>query len=208
MRRQTYSPRVGDNPGFWRTAALVVGGIMVAVLFAGYQHPLVSAGTPINVAVLDFAAMNPLPTVSGVDPRRYVADDLAAALSHVTNPQLTVVSRKDVRNAEASLAWKMPTDLANFDRLAALAQKVGANYLFVGRITSLNVPTGGGGGGAAVTASVQIEAFDAAGKSILGAWVTGNGLSGAIGAKDAAVRAALHQANAKALPALVAKLPQ
>ena len=205
MRRQTYSPRVGNNPGFWRTAALVVGGIMVAVLFAGYQHPLVSAGTPINVAVLDFAAMNPLPTVSGVDPRRYVADDLAAALSHVTNPQLTVVSRKDVRNAEASLAWKMPTDLANFDRLAQLAQNVGANYLFVGRIESINVP--GGGGGAGLTATVRIAVFDASAKSNLGS-ATGNGLAAMTAGRDAAVRGALHNANGKALPALIAKLPQ
>jgi hypothetical protein len=61
--------------------------------------------------------------------------------------------------------WKMLADLVNFDRLAELAQKVGANYLFVGRIESLNVPSGGG---AAVTTSVRIQAFDAAAKSILG----------------------------------------
>ena len=61
MRRQTNIQRIGNNLGFWRTAALVVGGTMIAVLFAGYQHPLVSATQPISVAVLDYAIPSSAP---------------------------------------------------------------------------------------------------------------------------------------------------
>jgi hypothetical protein len=176
---------------------------MIAVLFAGYQHPLVSAGQPISVAVLDYSVPSTA-AVTGQTVSRYAADDLAAQLAHVSHPQLTVVSSKAVRDAEASLGWKMPADLANFDRLAQLAQNVGANYLFVGRIQSIIAP--GGGGGAGLTATVQIAVFDAAAKNNLGS-STGNGLAGTTGGKDVAVRGALHNANAKALPALIAKLP-
>jgi len=203
MRRQTYFKGVGDNRGFWRKAALVVAGIMVALLLAGYQRPLVSAQTPISVAVLDYAVPSSA-AVSGATASRYVADDLAAQLGKVSHPQLTVISRKAVRDAEASLAWKMPADLINFGRLAQLAQNVGANYLILGQIQSVNVP--GGGGGAGLTATVQIALFDAAAKSNLGT-ATGNGLAGTTGGRDVAVRGALHNANAKALAALKAKLP-
>jgi len=202
MRRQTYFKGVGDNRGFWRKAALLLGGIMVAVLFTGYQRPLVSAQQPINVAVLDFSAANITQTTYAATVSRYAADDLAAQLAHVSN--VTVISRKSVNDAAASLGWKMPADLVNFDRLAQLAQNVGANYLFVGRVQSINAP--GGGGGAATTATVQIALFDAAAKSNLGT-ATGNGLAATTGGRDAAVRGALHNANAKALAALKAKLP-
>ena len=60
--------------------------------------------------------------------------------------------------------------------------------------------------GAGLTATVQIALFDAAAKSNLGT-ATGNGLAGITGGRDVAVRGALHNANANALPALVAKLP-
>ena len=202
MRRQTYFKGVGDNRGFWRKAALLLGGIMVAVLFTGYQRPLVSAQQPINVAVLDFSAANITQTTYAGTVSRYAADDLAAQLAHVSN--VTVISRKSVNDAAASLGWKMPADLVNFDRLAQLAQNVGANYLFVGRVQSINAP--GGGGGAGTTATVQIALFDAAAKSNLGTAI-GNGLAGTTGGRDVAVRGALHNANAKALAALKAKLP-
>ena len=202
MRRQTYVKSVRGNPGFWRKAALMFCGIMVAVLLAGYQRPLVSASQPINVAVLDYAIPSSA-AVTGQTASRYAADDLAAKLSHVSHPQLTVVSRKAVRDAEASLGWKM-ADLVSFDRLAQLAQNVGANYLFLGRIQSITPP--GGGGGAAYGATVSITVFDAAAKNSLGS-ATGNGLAGATGGRDTAVRGALSNANAKALPALIAKLP-
>jgi len=204
MRRRTNVQRVGDNPGFWRRATLVVAGIMVALLFAGYQRPLVSAQQPINVAVLDFSAANITQTTYAATVGHFAANDLAAQLAHVSHPQLTVVSNKSVRDAAASLGWKT-ADLVNFDRLAQLAQNVGANYLFVGRVQSINLP--GGGGGAGTTATVQIALFDAAAKSNLGT-ATGNGLAGTTGGRDVAVQGALHNANAKALASLVKKLPQ
>jgi hypothetical protein len=179
----------------------VVAGIMIALLFAGYQRPLVSAQQPINVAVLDFGTGSITQTSYAGTVSRYAADDLAAQLAHVSN--VTVISRKSVRDAAASMGWKT-ADLVSFDRLAQLAQNVGANYLFVGRVQSINVP--GGGGGAGLTATVQIALFDAAAKSNLGT-ATGNGLAATTGGRDAAVRGALHNANAKALAPLKAKLP-
>jgi hypothetical protein len=200
MRRQTYSPRVGDKPVFWRTAALVVGGIMVAVLFAGYQ-PLVSAQTPINVAVLDYFVPSQY-AVTGQSAARYAADDLARQLGH-GHPNLAVIDRKKVRDAESSMGWKMPGDMGSFDRMAQLAQSVGADYLILGEIESVNLP--GGGGGGATNATVRIEAFNASTKTITAA-ATGNGLAATTGGRDVAVQGALHNANAKALAALAAKL--
>jgi hypothetical protein len=179
----------------------VVGGIMVAVLFAGYQHPLVSAQTPINVAVLDYFVPSQY-AVTGQSAARYAADDLARQLGH-GHPNLTVIDRKKVRDAEASMSWKMPSDMGSFDRLAELAQNVGANYLILGEIESVSGP--GGGGGAATTATVRIEAFNASTKTITAA-ATGNGLAATTGGRDVAVQGALHNANGKALAALAAKL--
>ena len=202
MRRQTYGKRVGGNPGFWRKAALVLGGIMVAVLLAGYQRPLVSAQTPINVGVLDYAIPSSA-QVAGATVARYAADDLAAQLGHVSHTQLTVLSRKSVRDAASSMGWKT-ADLVSFTRLAQLAKNLGANYLFVGRIESVTPPSTGSAG---VTATVRVAVFDAAASNNLGS-ATGNGLAAAVGGRDAAIRNAVHNANGKALAGLIPKLPQ
>jgi hypothetical protein len=183
-------------------------GIVVATLLAQYMSLPVTASQLRSVAVVDFSITGPAPSISGLIPGRYAADDLSQTLAGVTHRPLTVIPREKVRDAEASLSWQS-ADLLRFDRLAELAQRVGADHLFVGRIESLITQTqrmsGLGGNMSRVDASVRVQVFDAAQKRFVG-----NALGGGLGmgpSQRVAAQQALHQANADALPKAVAKLP-
>jgi hypothetical protein len=179
---------------------------MAAVLLAGYHRPSVSAGQLHSVAVLDFSTSGPLPSISGLTPGRFAADDLAEMLARITHRPLRVIPRKAVREAEASLHWQS-TDLLRFDRLAELAQRVGADHLFVGRVERLDIPGHSASSGSMfrVTASVRVQVFDAAAKRFVGD-APGSGLA-MNPLQRVAAQQALHQANAEALPPSIAKLP-
>ena len=181
-------------------------GIMVAMVLAGSHRPLVSADQPHNVAVLDFSTSGPLPSISGLTPGRFAADDLAEMLARITHRPLRVIPRKGVREAEASLHWQS-TDLLRFDRLAQLAQRVGADHLFVGRVERLDIPGHSALGGSMfrVTASVRVQVFDAAAKRFVGD-ARGSGLA-LSPSQLVAAQQALHDANAEALPQAISKLP-
>jgi hypothetical protein len=181
---------------------------MAATLLAGSHRPPIVASQVRSIAVLDFSTSGTMPSISGLTPGRFAADDLSQTLAGITHRLLTVIPRKTIRDAEASLNWQS-ADLLRFDRLAELARRVGADHLFVGRIESLITQTQGrsslGGNMSRADASVRLQVFDAAQKRLLGS-ALGSGL-GLGPSQQVAAQQALHQANSDALSKAVAKLP-
>jgi hypothetical protein len=131
-----------------------------------------AAGGPLKVAVVDFYALTPLTTFSGVFPERFLADDLAAQLAREAGDRLEVIPRDAVQRSEREMQWN-EADVLRFDRLRALAGALGADRLVVGWIPLLSVDEGSGGGGGRtsdggggpgvtrVDISLVIQVFDA-----------------------------------------------
>ena len=182
--------------------------IVVAMIQARYLTPPVLASQLHSIAVLDFSTSGTLPSISGLTPGRFAADDLSQTLAGITHRPLTVIPRKTIRDAEPSLNWQS-ADLVRLDRLAELARRVGADHLFVGRIESLITQTQGrsslGGSMSRVDATVRVQLFDAGQKRFVGS-ALGSGL-GLGPSQRVAAQQALHQANADALSKAFAKLP-
>jgi len=181
-------------------------GIVVAMLLAQYLSLPVIASQLRSVAVVDFSMTGRAPSISGLTPGRFAADDLSQMLAGVKHRPLTIIPRETVRDAETSLNWQI-ADLLRFDRLAELARRVGADHLFVGRIESLiaQAQRMSGGNMSRVDASVRVQVFDAAQKRFVG-----NALGSGLGmgpSQRVAAQQALHQANADALSKAVGKLP-
>jgi hypothetical protein len=206
MRQRTSFHGRGDNPGAAALPRWWSVGIMVAMLLIGY-HPVVSAAPVHRIAVVDFTTSGPLPTISGFTPTRFAADNLQEILTNATHSPVTVIPLKDVRAAESGLNWRS-ADLLSFNRLAQLAQRLGASHLFLGRIERLDLVTNGlgglGGSMVTVNAAVHLQVFDAAQKRIAGDALGRGSTMGASQVVEA--QSALHQAIAHAVAPAVARL--
>lgn len=147
----------------WALGALV-GMLLAGAGVAACGRAAQAAAVPV-VGVVDFYAPQPIDGALGVVPERFSADDLSAALARAGEGRITVVPRGQVSAAEAALRWR-GSDVLNFSRLGALAQRVGADRLVVGWITLFSFspmddasPPGGQYLG---TVNLVVQVFDAA----------------------------------------------
>src|SRR5437879_7344015 len=116
-----------------------------------------------------FYAPTPLGAVSGLVPERFAADDFSKMLSGAAAGRFAVIPRAAVGRAETALHWR-DADVLRFDRLRALADAAGADWLLVGWISHLVISEGGSGttmppddgGPPMADASLVVQVFDAA----------------------------------------------
>src|SRR5437016_1698068 len=119
------------------------GVVVILALVAGGTLPGNAGAEPAyrSVGVVDFNVTTPLGAFSGLVPERFAADDFSKMLSGVAAGRFAVIPRSAMGRAEAALNWR-DADVLNFDRLRALAQAAGADWLLVGWISHLVITTG------------------------------------------------------------------
>ena len=147
------------------------GVVVILALVAGGTLPGNAGAAPASrsVGVVDFYAPTPLGAFSGLVPERFAADDFSKMLSGVAAGRFAVIPRSAMGRAEAALNWR-DADVLNFDRLRALAQAAGADWLLVGWISHLVITTGGTGtstppddsGPPMADTALVVQVFDAA----------------------------------------------
>lgn len=162
--------RVCRKHGGLRFAARAVGALIsMGILATG----LASISPPASVAdafslkptvgVLDFDAPPTVNTAGTVIPQRFAADDLSSRLAAAAEGRFVMLARDDVRHAQVALNWR-GADGTSRDRLSALAERLHANKLVVGRITTYHLDHEGGPGGGARsfsgTANITVRVFD------------------------------------------------
>lgn len=148
-----------------RWNGVVVILVMVGMILPGNAG---AAPAPRSVGVVDFYAPTPLGAFSGLIPERFAADDFSKMLSDAAAGRFAVIPRAVMGRVEASLSWR-DADVLHFDRLRALADAAGADWLLVGWISHLVFSEGGGktmppddGGPPMADASLVLQVFDAA----------------------------------------------
>ena len=153
-------------------AAAVVASLLSVFLPAAPLPPAGALPQAVKVGVVDFYALSPLGSYSGVIPERLAADQLSALLERSGGGRFDVISRAAMQEAEATMRWQS-ADVLSFARLQALGRAVGADRLMVGWITQLAVQSGGGGvnrssadgggdGPPSAFASIVLQVFDEA----------------------------------------------
>lgn len=131
------------------TSILRRAGWVAAVLFelTGLpMQPARAAPEPPALGVVDFYAIVPVETVTGVVPQATAADELSALLARASQSRYTVIPRQTIGEGEAALQWQ-ESDVLRFTRLQALANRVHADRLVVGWIEVLAVGDGSAGTG-------------------------------------------------------------
>jgi hypothetical protein len=185
--------------------------VLLAALVAlpiGLRPSAASAPPMLAVGVVDFYSPGYVPTIVGVIPEQFAADDLSAALAKAG--PVSMVQRPAMRQAEAALRWRA-ADALSFSRLADLAQRAHADRLVVGWVQHFAVgPDNGGdmgipsGGPFTGTATVVVQIFDPAQGRLV--WQTsGNGWSQGM-VLPLVVQDVLHQAIAPTVPRVVSAL--
>jgi hypothetical protein len=115
------------------------------------------------VGVLDFDAPPTVHSAGTVIPQQFAADDLSSQLGSTGENRFVMLPRNDVRQAQTALNWR-GADTGSRQRLGALAERLHADKLVVGRITSYHLSSEGGWGGAARAFSgnttVSVRVFD------------------------------------------------
>jgi len=198
----------GRPQGTWpgRRITIIQAGVaqaILAVVALPHGYP-VRAAPPVTVGVVDFYVSGPTPAISGLNPGGFAADDLAQLLPKVAPHPVEVIPRGVLRKAEASMKWRS-ADVANPDRPAELAHRVGAAHLIIGRIERLYMTGGGGamrGSPVQITAKIRIQVFDPPHRRFApGASGEGNAVGNV---QRVAAQQALQRANAAALPLALA----
>lgn len=126
--------RCASARAVWRAGCVLAVGAL-AVL-APQVAP--AATEPVTLGVVDFYAITPVESVSGLIPERTAADDLHAILARTSDGRYTMIPRDVMQRAEAELHWN-EADVVHFARLKALADRVHADRLAVGWIQALSV---------------------------------------------------------------------
>ncbi len=156
-----------------RSVTRPVGAAICAVMLAlsvPAAPPRAAAAAVPAVGVVDFYAISPISSLSGLFPERFAADDLSAMLARAGAGRIAELPRRDVQEAERALAWQN-SDAIRFGRLSDLARRLHADRLVVGWIKQLTldrgggdqIPRGGGGGGGVEAHTfLQVQVFDAA----------------------------------------------
>ncbi len=190
-------------------------GWVAALLFAmaGLPQQATRAATePSALGVVDFYAIVPVETVTGVVPQATAADELSALLARASDSRYTVIPRRAMGEGEAALQWQ-ESDVLRFTRLQALASRVHADRLVVGWIEVLAVGDGSAGTGFPRVAergtptgfaSLVVQVFDASRGRIV-AEVKGTGYAqGLVRARitEAVLENALQPLAGALLPAL------
>jgi len=174
----------------------------VALVLALAPVGLSSASTAQTIGAVDFAVRASVPSVSGLVPGRFAADDATTLLPGSTRAPLDVISRQAMVQAQTALAWR-DTDITKFARLSALADRAHATYLIIGTVDRLAVerqtPSS-----YRVTATIHIQVFTPVPARITEA-VVGTG-SAVTGVSRIAAQQALHRAIEQALPLALAKI--
>lgn len=202
MKRVHHQGSVGHRQGTRpsRRVLIIQVAVVTAVLAVFAQrhgHPVL-ASPPNTIGVVDFYMVGTTPVISGLDPGRFGADDLAELLPKVAHHPLKVIDRAVLREAAASMQWRR-ADIANPDRLIDLARRVGAVHLAIGRIERFY--TGGRGSGRTgveATAKIRVQMFDAIHKRFAPG-ALGDGFATGV-VQRVVAQQALHQANVTALP--------
>ena len=187
-----------------RSRIWILGWLGAACLAAALSLPPagLSAGPP-TIGVPDFAADNLPPGVTDFFPGGAAADAATVLLQRTASPQLTVISRKDMAQAQIAVKWR-DEDLTNITRLAALAKQAGATYLVIGTVTDLSAAREANTYYLS-TARVYAQVFTSAPPRLADAQI-GSGSAMASYAANAAT-AALRQAVEQAVNAARAKMP-
>jgi hypothetical protein len=190
----------------------------VLVALAGLpQQTTRAAPEPSTLGVVDFYAIVPVETVTGVVPQATAADQLSALLAQASDTRYTVIPRRAMGEGEAALGWQ-ESDVLRFARLQALANRVHADRLVVGWIEVLAVGDGSAGTGfprigergtPTGFASLVVQVFDAS-RGRITAEVRGTGYAqGIVRARitEATLENALQPLAGALLPALTASGP-
>lgn len=161
--------RVYRKHGSLRFAARAIGALVSMGLLA---TGLASISSPASVAdalslkptvgVLDFDAPPTVNPAGTVIPQRFAADDLSSRLEAAAEDRFVMLARDDVRHAQAALNWRGADGLSR-DRLSVLAERLHANKLVVGRITTYHLAHEGGPGAARAfsgNATIAVRLFD------------------------------------------------
>lgn len=180
------------------------------VLAAGLTlQAAVAASSVPSVGVCDFYALTPVPSVSGVIPEEFAADDFSAALATRAGGRYHVIPRPSVRAAEKDIRWR-DSDVLSYGRLTELARRLHSDRLVVGWIRELvnasDVVVDGGNGPIQGSADVTVQVFDATqGRVIAGT----QGRGDAIGAvRGAVTEEVLSRAVEATIPAISPALAQ
>jgi len=177
-------------------------GAAVAAVLALVSSSLSSVGAAQTIGAVDFAVRPPMPSISGLFPGRFAADDVTTLLERDTHAPLVVISRQTMAQAQTALGWR-ETDMTKYARLSALAERAQATYLAIGTIDRLALERQTNSSYRA-TATVHIQVFTLVPARITGA-VAGSGSAVASTSRTAAQQA-LHQAIEQALPSALAKI--
>jgi hypothetical protein len=160
-----------------------------------------SADNAPMIGVPDFLVRDGVPDIPDILPGAAAAD---AATALLARSHMTVIARKDVRQAEGAMQWH-DRDLTDLSRLKELAKRTNAAYLLVGSIDDLSADRASG----AVyqsKATVIAQLFDAT-RGVEGPAEQGIGTSTNSSA-SAAAASALNQALTQAVNAVRAQMPQ
>jgi hypothetical protein len=151
-------------------AARASGPLVLIGILAASLAPIAPPGSMADalslkpaVGVLDFAAPPTVNSAGTVIPQQFAGDDLSSQLASAAENRFVMLARNDVRQAQAALNWSS-VDADRRERLAALAERVHADKLVVGRITTYNLESEGGGGGRTRgftgTTTISVRVFD------------------------------------------------
>jgi len=127
----------GHGGGLPRAACRTV--ICLIALLALFTTPFLQGATgqtPPKVGVTDFYAPTPLGDFFGFIPERFAAADLTDSLSRTTGGKIIVIPHATMDAAQRGIQWQ-GVDVLHYDRLGALAQAVGADWLVTGWIREL-----------------------------------------------------------------------
>jgi hypothetical protein len=165
---------------------------------------LLSAGAPQAIGVVNFAVRPSVPSISGLSPGRFAADDTTALLQHTAAASLRVISRETMTQAQSALSWR-DRDITNSVRLNALAIGAHATHLVIGTVDRLSVEQQSNSASPA-RATVHIQVFTP--PALITEAVTETGTAVGTGSvARIAAQQALHQAIQQALPMVLSKIP-
>jgi hypothetical protein len=144
---------------------LVLIGILATGLATIAPPPRVADALLLKpaVGVLDFEAPATVHSAGTVIPQQFAGDDLSSQLGSAAEDRFVMLARTDVRQAQAALNWS-GVDTDRRERLGALAERLHADKLVVGRITAYtSSPEGGGAGrirGFSGNTTISVRVFD------------------------------------------------
>ena len=176
----------------------------LAVALALAPVGLLSAGTPQTIGVVNFAVRPSVPSIPGLFPGRFAADDTTALLQRAAPASLSVISRETMSQAQAALSWR-DADITNSARLNALATGAHAAHLVIGTVDRLSVERQSTSASGA-RATIHIQVFTPPARITEAVTDTGTAVGTGSVARIAAQQA-LHQAIQQVLPMVLLKNP-